>query len=155
VSIILIEQQRRVLSTWKEIAAYLGLGVRTVQRYEERFAFPIRRPYSRNRTCVIALVDEIDLWLQTTGKAISVGLKTAVPSQPKTLNSWKEIAEYVNKGVRTVQRYHCDLGLPVHNGGGSFRRSVLAFTQEIDAWLLCTSKGRPAPPEPAQQKFCA
>ncbi len=29
------------------------------------------------------------------------------------LNSWKEIACYLGRGVRTVQRYERDLGLPV------------------------------------------
>ena len=152
-SIILIEQPRRIFSTWKEIAAYLRVGVRTVQRYEEKWAFPIRRPYSRNRSSVMALVDEIDRWLQTTGNAISVGRQTAAPSQPKALNSWKEIAEYVNRGVRTVQRYRCDLGFPVYNRGGNSRRSVLAFTQEIDAWLLSIPRGSPIPPESAHQNF--
>jgi hypothetical protein len=30
------------------------------------------------------------------------------------LDSWKEIASYLGRGVRTVQRWECEEGLPVH-----------------------------------------
>lgn len=53
----------RVLNSWKDIANYLGKGVRTVQRYESQFGLPIRRPAGKNRSSVIALADEIDAWL--------------------------------------------------------------------------------------------
>lgn len=137
---IAIDQPRRILSSWKEVAAYLGTGVRTAQRYEEKLAFPIRRPYSRNRSSVIALVDEVDLWLRSARKTPGVEPQIAEPSQPRTLRSWKEIANYVNRGVRTVQRYRRDLGFPVYNHSGNSRGHVLAFTQEIDVWLRSTSK---------------
>ena len=51
------------------------------------------------------------------------------------LNSWKEIATYVGRGVRTVQRYELQLGFPVRRPAGMFRGSVMAFSDEIDAWL--------------------
>jgi len=34
----------QILSGWKEIANYLGKGVRTVQRYERYMGLPVRRP---------------------------------------------------------------------------------------------------------------
>lgn len=52
-----------ILTSWKEIAAYLGKGVRTVQRWEYLFSFPVRRP-NGNRNAVIALVSDIDSWVQ-------------------------------------------------------------------------------------------
>jgi hypothetical protein len=54
-----------VLNSWKEIAAYLGRGVRTVQRYERDLALPVRRPRGTTRSAVIALTDELDGWLRT------------------------------------------------------------------------------------------
>ena len=51
------------------------------------------------------------------------------------LNSWKEIATYVGRGVRTVQRYELQFGFPVRRPAGMFRGSVMAFSDEIDAWL--------------------
>ena len=54
------------------------------------------------------------------------------------LNSWKEIAAYLGRGVRTVQRWERDLGLPVHRPKGKDRSAVLAFPAEIDSWLHST-----------------
>src|SRR5262249_39685965 len=51
------------------------------------------------------------------------------------LNSWKEIADYMGRGVRTVQRYERDLVLPVHRPAGKSRSAVVAFADEIDHWM--------------------
>jgi len=51
------------------------------------------------------------------------------------LNSWKEIADYMGRGVRTVQRYERDLKLPVHRPAGKSRSAVIAFADEIDLWM--------------------
>ena len=51
------------------------------------------------------------------------------------LTSWKEIAEYMRSGVRTVQRYERELGLPVRRPTGKLRGSVMATRAEIDAWI--------------------
>ena len=54
----------RVLTSWKDIAQYLGKGVRTVQRWEVDFGLPVRRPDNAARHVVIALPDEIDEWVR-------------------------------------------------------------------------------------------
>lgn len=54
---------------------------------------------------------------------------------PKVLNTWKEIALYLDCGVRTVQRWEAQLGLPVRRPDGKNRSHVLAFRSEIDEWL--------------------
>ncbi len=51
------------------------------------------------------------------------------------LNSWKEIANYLGRGVRTVQRWERDLALPVRRPRGYGRSAVLALTQDLDEWL--------------------
>ena len=51
------------------------------------------------------------------------------------LNSWKEIARYLKRGVRTVQRWERDLRLPVRRPRGKSRSPVLALRSEVDAWL--------------------
>ena len=58
--------------------------------------------------------------------------------QRRILHSWKEIASYVGRGVRTIQRYEAQFGLPVHRLGGRSRSAVMAFSDEIDAWLSRT-----------------
>jgi len=54
------------------------------------------------------------------------------------LDSWKDIAGYLNRDVRTVQRWEKQEGLPVHRHLHDERSSAYAFTNEIDEWL----KGR-------------
>lgn len=56
-------------------------------------------------------------------------------SKASVLNSWKEIAVYVGRGVRTVQRWEATLSLPVRRVGNGDRSPVYAFTHELDAWL--------------------
>ena len=56
----------RVLHSWKEIANYMGRGVRTLQRYEAQLALPIHRPSAHNRSAVLAFTDELDAWLKGT-----------------------------------------------------------------------------------------
>jgi hypothetical protein len=52
------------------------------------------------------------------------------------LTSWKEIAQYLGKGVRTVQRWEKKLHLPVRRTGeGGPKSSVLAMPEEIETWI--------------------
>jgi phage terminase Nu1 subunit (DNA packaging protein) len=53
----------------------------------------------------------------------------------RILNSWKEISNYIGRGVRTVQRWEELYGLPVHRAAGRDRSAVYALSDEIDAWL--------------------
>jgi len=62
---------------------------------------------------------------------------TADHAQSEILNSWKEIARYLDRGVRTVQRWERELHLPVRRPRGKRRSAVLALRREIDAWLNC------------------
>ena len=55
--------QLQVLSGWKEIANYLGRGVRTVQRYERELGLPIHRPAGKSLSAVVAIRTELDEWL--------------------------------------------------------------------------------------------
>jgi hypothetical protein len=52
-----------------------------------------------------------------------------------TLQSWKEIASELNRGVRTVQRWERKLGLPVRRVGKGPRIPVFAFKDELHRWL--------------------
>lgn len=51
------------------------------------------------------------------------------------MDSWKAIAEFLGRSLRTVQRWHELNGLPVHHFGGH-KGSVFAYEEEIDGWLL-------------------
>jgi hypothetical protein len=51
------------------------------------------------------------------------------------LDSWKDIASYLRRDVRTVIRWEKQKGLPVRRVPGGQRQSVFAYTAELDSWL--------------------
>jgi hypothetical protein len=68
------------------------------------------------------------------------------------LTSWKEIATYLGKSVRTVQRWEASLGLPVRRPNANDRNIVIAIPAELDEWILNRLKPRKATP---QHHHCA
>jgi len=60
---------------------------------------------------------------------------------PHLLSSWKEIGQYLGEGVRTVQRWELEFGLPVRRPVGHSRHAVLAVPAELDAWALTRTRG--------------
>ena len=53
------------LDSWKEIAAYLGRDVTTVQRWEKSEAMPVHRHVHDKRSSVYALTSELEVWRQS------------------------------------------------------------------------------------------
>jgi hypothetical protein len=51
------------------------------------------------------------------------------------LTNWIDIARYVGKGVRTVQRWERDLRFPVRRPKPGEKGCVLAVPREIDSWV--------------------
>ncbi|MBV8906271.1 MAG: hypothetical protein JOZ22_21750, partial [Acidobacteriia bacterium] len=62
------------------------------------------------------------------------------------LESWKEIAGYLGREVRTVQLWEKNEGLPIHRHQHAKQGSVYAFKPELDAWK---ESRKVAPEEPA------
>lgn len=52
----------------------------------------------------------------------------------RRLESWKEIASYLKRGVRTARRWEKDEGLPVHRQAHRSQGTVYAHPSELDAW---------------------
>src|SRR5215469_241743 len=67
-----------VLNSWKEIATYLRLGVRTVQRYEHTLHLPVRRHHAKARSAVIALTKDLDDWLRSSPTRADVATTQSV-----------------------------------------------------------------------------
>src|SRR5262245_15797997 len=59
---------------------------------------------------------------------------TASVGPEDRLDSWKAIASYLGRGVRSVQRWEREEGLPVHRLAHEKRGSVYAYRHEVDAW---------------------
>ncbi|QHN03973.1 tetratricopeptide repeat protein [Granulicella sp. WH15] len=53
---------------------------------------------------------------------------------PDRLDSWKEIASYLKREVRTVQMWEKKEGLPVHRHFHTHLGTVFAFRSEIEEW---------------------
>jgi len=53
-----------VLRSWKAIANYVGACVKTVQRWEQHYNFPIRRLKRSKGEVVFALKAEVDSWIR-------------------------------------------------------------------------------------------
>jgi hypothetical protein len=54
----------KILTGWKDIARYLGMSVRSLQRYEHTCGLPVRRPSPSLRGAVMATTEELDRWLR-------------------------------------------------------------------------------------------
>lgn len=71
------------------------------------------------------------------------------------LDSWKEIASYLGREVRTVQLWEKREALPIHRHFHKQLGSVFAFRSELDAWRSQASASRKPLVEPAAVPFKA
>ena len=53
----------------------------------------------------------------------------------EVLESWKEISAYLDRTVKTCQRWEQELDLPVRRLDGTPRARVFAYKDELDVWL--------------------
>jgi hypothetical protein len=61
----------------------------------------------------------------------------------KTLESWKQIAAYLERSERTVRRWEASEGLPVHRREHEKQDTVFAYKHEIEAWSRLRTKCPP------------
>jgi TolB-like protein/thioredoxin-like negative regulator of GroEL len=71
---------------------------------------------------------------ESSGLVRGLRMTHASDSTTDRLDSWKEIAAYLRRGVRTVRRWEREEGLPVHRHVHRVLGSVYAFKSEIDLW---------------------
>jgi hypothetical protein len=82
-----------ILNSWKEIATYLGRGVRTVQRWERELHLPVRRLGKGKRSPVYSTAAELNFWMSTVDFARSPRLQPqrgASASLPRTSMPFEE-----------------------------------------------------------------
>ena len=73
----------------------------------------------------------------------------SAPGENSRLDSWKEIAAYLRRSVRTVVRWEQEEGLHVRRQSHRKRGTVYAFPDELDAWVK--SRSPEAAPEASEQ----
>jgi hypothetical protein len=101
-----------VLNSWKEIASYLGRGVRTVQRWEHDLGLPVHRPKGRDRSAVLAISEELNHWLHSTPVRCncSVGSSAADDSAAVLLELARDLQDFGERLVTlTDQQHRADL----------------------------------------------
>jgi hypothetical protein len=122
-----MSNERKILKSWKEIASYLGVGIRTAQRWTTLRGLPVRRPGASRGSAVLGFSDDIDRWLRSPKARthepfegmIATDLLTSRPSRPRLLE--REVEVLLEIGALIAQ---------LHNQRDVLRRiSAIALTQ--------------------------
>lgn len=75
-------KKENILTSWKEIAAYLDRDVRTCVRWEQRYGLPVHRLERDSKAKVFAYKDQIDAWLAERAAAAGPAARDARPRLP-------------------------------------------------------------------------
>lgn len=129
-------QQVAIISGWKDIAKYLGKGVRTVQRYERELGLPIRRPAGRVAGSVIATKAELDCWIA------AIPLRAVVPLSQCEQDSFA-ILKDLRSNVADMRRLREEAAKVQHELRESLHvlKAKLEFSQgEIEQKMVRRSK---------------
>jgi TolB-like protein/Flp pilus assembly protein TadD len=73
--------------------------------------------------------------LATSGTHRTNGRRSGDTVPGRRLDSWKAIAQYLNRDIRSVQRWERDRGLPIHRLPGHKGGAVFAYEGELNDWL--------------------
>jgi hypothetical protein len=123
--------QPEILSGWKDIATYLGKGVRTVQRYERELSLPVRRPAGKSAASVIATKAELDGWIaaapvrrefQLWGGSSTIGTRGAL----------NELNRQVEE-LRRLRQASIEIRLALHESVLLLQRNLLRFSLTEEA----------------------
>jgi excisionase family DNA binding protein len=80
--------ERKLLRTWKEIAACLGVTVRSVERWEKQGGLPVYRQGSGRKARVYAYSDELLQWLER-----------GVPALPDAGEAAPQVRRWTRPGI--------------------------------------------------------
>jgi hypothetical protein len=89
---------RPLLMCWKDIAFYVNKSRRTVQRWEQMYGMPVRRPSEHPKSPVLAIPAEIDAWLQS--RPSITGRVGTIASQLATLISALKDSQAENEALQ-------------------------------------------------------
>jgi hypothetical protein len=118
--------QSAVLASWKEIANYLGMSVRSVQRYEHRFHLPVRRPTTGLRGPVLATKLELDAWVAA---ASLCKMNPSLPSVPRSSLERQSLADAVQE-MQRLRGQSAELRSAFRVSFSIFQKSLLRLLGE-------------------------
>lgn len=123
-----MSESSQFLSGWKEIANYLGKGVRTVQRYERQLGLPVRRPAGKPWGSVVAVRAELDGWVKASPIREVFRLRSASPEYPSP-------AQAIKKGMSELAQLREQMSmrwLEMHESLQRLQDSVCALRRELE-----------------------
>src|SRR5579884_3804668 len=104
-----------ILNGWKEIATYLGRGVRTVQRWET-VGLPVHRPRDKSRSPVVAIPEELDEWLKRSSEVISDFESPVLHSMAQgALNRFKTSISQLRNSLQLFRQYRSELRMTIES----------------------------------------
>ncbi len=108
-----------VFTCWKEIASYLGKGVRTVQRWENQFGLPVQRPNSKSKGTVRASRQELDVWLHNRWSS-------------RSPHTWAAVQLSASENIKTSRR----LREEQRRRMSELRKSLIALGDQCKQWRV-------------------
>jgi uncharacterized protein YdcH (DUF465 family) len=123
----LTQRSTRILNSWKEIATYLGRGVRTIQRYEEELGLPIHRPAARERSAVLAFADELEQWLRNTPRRNGTRSKatngnSSTVMEPQEIQIKDDLRSQLERAKQKMEQAQAEYGRALENYNALKRR---------------------------------
>ena len=93
----------RVFTSWKEIASFFGKGVRTVQRWEQKFGLPISRPTAA-KNVVLTTENELREWIRRSSSQLIDDNKSSVAASGDSITELAErLKRLENETARLTQ----------------------------------------------------
>jgi hypothetical protein len=87
-------------------------------------------------------------------KEMNAVVRSTFDPDMNRLDTWKEIAVYLGREVRTAQRWAKREGLPVHRHFHAKASTIYAFKHEVDAWLQMRRLVTSEPPPKKERSEC-
>jgi hypothetical protein len=124
-----VSDDSTVLSSWKDIARYLGKGVRTVQRWERHLGLPVRRPNGASQKSAVVLYrGDVDAWLATRFSARALQKNEARTSNQSSRSARTALRE----GIRTAR----ELRTANHELTEQISQSIRMLTERCELLTL-------------------
>ena len=91
------------LQSWKELAAYLKRGARTVQRWEREEGLPVRRLQHGKQGSIYGYKRELDAWWAARGEELSEAAPKAADTRPSVA-----VMAFTDMSPEKDQGYFCE-----------------------------------------------
>ena len=121
------------LDSWKEIAAYLGREVRTVQRWEKKEGLPVHRQIHEKLGTVYAYKSEVDAWWKERSAKLGSKPENGEIAEGPRIVAWPaSTPELPDEELNTATRWRRLLGLAAVVAASG----LLALLVQANEWGL-------------------